>query len=65
MLTKSKLERINNPREINRVPLAVIGAGSLALGGSLHSLRACHHDDSCLRYRKGHHSRVLKGRSTS
>jgi hypothetical protein len=36
MLTRSKLERINNrPREINRLALAVIGLGSLALGGVL------------------------------
>jgi hypothetical protein len=39
MLTRSKLQRINNrSREINRVPLAMIGAGSLALGGVLFTL---------------------------
>ena len=39
MLTRSKLERINNHhREINRVPLAMIGAGSLVLGGVLFTL---------------------------
>src|ERR671921_431491 len=36
MLTTRALARINNrPRRINRLPLAVIGAGSLALGGVL------------------------------
>jgi len=36
MLTRSKLERINNrPGKINRLFLAAIGAGSLALGGVL------------------------------
>jgi hypothetical protein len=39
MLTRSTLARINNrPRKINRLPLAVIGAGSLALSGVLFML---------------------------
>ena len=36
MLTRKTLGRLNNrPRKINRLPLAAIGAGSLALGAIL------------------------------
>ncbi len=39
MLTRKTLARLNErPKEINRLPLMVIGAVSLALGGALYML---------------------------